>query len=284
MRLSVYPPDDAQAFADRATPFLCEREVENCLMLGLLATPAPAADARRYLIDDGDRLVAAAVQTRPLAMVVTRLPPGGIDVIAEQLAKTNWAGQGFSGPLEAVDALAAAWLARRADARTRCRTALRLFQITKVIDPPAAAGEMIPAAAEHLEVLAEWHRAFHVAINEPVDDPLAGARRLLERASVYFWRDGSALRSMAAVTGPTPRGIRINHVYTPPEFRAQGYASNLVAAVSRHQLTIGRKFCTLFTDLTNPTSNKIYRQIGYRPVRDCAHWMWEGAVDRARPS
>ena len=30
----------------------------------------------------------------------------------------------------------------------------------------------------------------------------------------------------------------------------------------------GRKFCTLFTDLSNPTSNRIYRAIGYEPVYD----------------
>jgi predicted GNAT family acetyltransferase len=278
MRLSIYSPDEARAFADRATPFLCEREVENSLMLGLLATAAAGADARRYLIEDGDRLLAVALQTRPIAMVVTRLPPAGVDLIAKELARENWAGQGFSGPVEAVDALADAWLARQPEARTRCRTALRLFQITEVIDPPAAPGEMILATGEHLEVLADWHRAFGAAINEPVDDPLAGARRLLERTSVYFWREASGLRSLAAVAGPTPHGIRINHVYTPPEFRGRGYASNLVAALSRHQLASGRRFCTLFTDLTNPTSNKIYQRIGYQPVCDCAHWMWEASA------
>jgi predicted GNAT family acetyltransferase len=30
----------------------------------------------------------------------------------------------------------------------------------------------------------------------------------------------------------------------------------------------GRKFCFLYTDLANPTSNHIYQEIGYRPVCD----------------
>ena len=30
----------------------------------------------------------------------------------------------------------------------------------------------------------------------------------------------------------------------------------------------GRTFCFLYTDLANPTSNRIYQQIGYEPVTD----------------
>jgi predicted GNAT family acetyltransferase len=42
----------------------------------------------------------------------------------------------------------------------------------------------------------------------------------------------------------------------------------LVAKLSQHLLDQGRTFCTLFTDLANPTSNRIYQNIGYRPVCD----------------
>jgi predicted GNAT family acetyltransferase len=57
-------------------------------------------------------------------------------------------------------------------------------------------------------------------------------------------------------------------VYTPPELRGRGYASALTAAVSQAQLNGGRRYCFLFTDLANPTSNKIYQAIGYEPVCD----------------
>lgn len=73
---------------------------------------------------------------------------------------------------------------------------------------------------------------------------------------------------MAGAGGRTPNGIRISAVYTPPDLRCRGYASALTAAVSQDQLNRGRRFCFLFTDLANPTSNKIYQEIGYRPVCD----------------
>ena len=50
------------------------------------------------------------------------------------------------------------------------------------------------------------------------------------KSAFYIWHDGHAPCSMAATAGPTPNGIRINRVYTPPEFRSHGFASNLVAA------------------------------------------------------
>ena len=73
---------------------------------------------------------------------------------------------------------------------------------------------------------------------------------------------------MALKIRPTPHGISVGGVYTPPEQRRHGYASSCVAALSQQLLDAGCEFCSLFTDLGNPTSNDIYQQIGYRPVCD----------------
>jgi uncharacterized protein len=75
-------------------------------------------------------------------------------------------------------------------------------------------------------------------------------------------------RTMAASTRPTRNGITVNNVYTPPHQRKKGYASACVAALSQKQLDSGYKYCCLFTDLANPTSNQIYMDIGYQPVCD----------------
>ena len=34
----------------------------------------------------------------------------------------------------------------------------------------------------------------------------------------------------------------------------------------------GNRFCALYTDLANPTSNAIYQRIGYEPVCDAAEY------------
>jgi predicted GNAT family acetyltransferase len=54
-------------------------------------------------------------------------------------------------------------------------------------------------------------------------------------------------------------------VYTPPKERGRGYGSAVTAAATRSILDDGA-IPVLFTDLANPTSNKIYQALGYRPV------------------
>ena len=83
-----------------------------------------------------------------------------------------------------------------------------------------------------------------------------------------MWEVGGQVVSLSGFGGPTPNGIRIGPVYTPPEHRGRGYATTLVADLSRHQLTGGRRLCFLHTDLANLTSNAIYVRIGYRRVCD----------------
>ena len=80
-----------------------------------------------------------------------------------------------------------------------------------------------------------------------------------------IWDDGGPV-SLAGYGGTTPSGSRIGPVYTPPEHRGRGYGSAVTAAVTRDRLAAGRRFCFLYTDLSNPTSNKIYEAIGYRRV------------------
>jgi uncharacterized protein len=71
---------------------------------------------------------------------------------------------------------------------------------------------------------------------------------------------------MAIVQRETVSGICVSMVYTPPDLRSQGYATSCVAALTQRMLDSGKKFCCLYTDLTNPTSNAIYQKIGYEPV------------------
>ncbi|MGE5275304.1 MAG: GNAT family N-acetyltransferase, partial [Verrucomicrobiota bacterium] len=52
--------------------------------------------------------------------------------------------------------------------------------------------------------------------------------------------------------------------------RGRGYATSLVAGLSQSLLDAGRRFCFLYTDLANATSNAIYERIGYVRVAESA--------------
>src|SRR6185369_491689 len=94
-------------------------------------------------------------------------------------------------------------------------------------------------------------------------------------AGVALWEDDGRPVSLSGWGGPTPNGIRIGPVYTPPEHRGRGYATALVAGLSQALLDRGRRFCFLYTDLANPTSNAIYERIGYVKVAESAMVAFE---------
>lgn len=145
-----------------------------------------------------------------------------------------------------------------------------VYRLTEVRPPAGVPGTMRPAIRRDLDLVIEWAAGFYEAMreNHPVgrEQAARGAARMLDAGELYLWDVDGRPVSMAAARGPTPHGIRISYVYTPRPLRQNGYASALVAALSQAQLTGGRDFCFLFTDLANPTSNHIYQEVGYEFV------------------
>jgi uncharacterized protein len=162
-------------------------------------------------------------------------------------------------------------------ARAHRSLAERIFRAESVTAPHGVPGRMRLYAEADRELVVRWLDAFTAeALPEPPPESAEGwlDRRLKEHdRAVVLWEDGGPV-CLAAAGGSTPNGIRIGPVYTPPELRGRGYASALVADLTRLQLESGRRFCFLFTDLANPTSNRIYQRVGYRPVADVDQWSF----------
>ena len=180
---------------------------------------------------------------------------------------------GILGPKGAAERFATRW-AERNLATARLDVAERIFRLERLVPPERPAeGRWRLAEGADRDIIASWLRAFHEEAT-PGQPPLADAEAVAERwtqglyRQMYLWEDGGRVVSMVGAGGKTPNGIRIGPVYTPPDARGRGYASSLTAATSRDQMDRGHRFCFLFTDLANPTSNKIYRAIGYEPVCD----------------
>lgn len=144
--------------------------------------------------------------------------------------------------------------------------------------PEGVGGQLRPATVADHDLLVRWVEAFNrEALGDEdrwdatrwVEDALRSSSR-----GVFLWENREPV-ALVAHGGPTPHGMRIGPVYTPPEHRRQGYASAATAAVSQRLLDNGRRFCFLYTDLTNPTSNHIYQAIGFQPVCDVEVYRFE---------
>lgn len=102
----------------------------------------------------------------------------------------------------------------------------------------------------------------------------SAAEHRVREGEIFLWTDAEESVCMAGLARPTRNGVTVNAVYTPPVSRESGFATRLVAHLSQRALDAGRKFCVLYTDLLNPTSNRIYRKIGYRPVCDSRQYVF----------
>jgi GNAT superfamily N-acetyltransferase len=271
--------DGPEEALDRAGAFLVAREAEHNVLLGLLANlQAGFYPGPRYLgIVRRDEAVVAFALRAGRSLVLSCIDDSGaIPLIVSEVLVSNADIPGVGGPKSEALAFATEWAARSGGSFVLER-AERIYRLTRVIPPAPVAGRIRVAGAADASLLREWFAAFsEEALGtraEPaeVDELL---QRRLPRRELWLWEDGAAV-SMAGVSGPTPNGIRVNAVYTPPANRGRGYASACVAALSQAQLDAGKRYCFLYTDLANSTSNRIYQRIGYEPVADVDDYRFQ---------
>ncbi len=284
MQVETHRFDSVEAFLAVCGSFLEAREPEHQLTLGIVGD----ALARGGFPDNGalvaalteGRVVATATWTPPWNVILSEVDDEqAIQAIADSLAGDDLSG--VDGPAEHAEDFARAWCTRTG------RTYLpgmrqRSYVLESVVAPDGVPGSLRRAQPPDRDLMVDWIRAFDVEamVSEAgwrdtrafVDDMFSQSTR-----TGYIWDVDGNPTSMCQSTGATSHGIRIGAVYTSPELRRRGYASALVAAVSQAELDRGRRWCFLFTDLANPTSNRIYQAIGYRPIRDVRMYRFEPA-------
>lgn len=268
--------NDAAEFRDLAWPLIEDRLEYNVIATIILAV----LEGRRAAVEpifvyrlDGGRVDAVALRTPPYPMIATELDPASADELMDVWLHADPALPGANSAPATARALADAWR-RRTGRSTRISRSMAMHALESVVDPPRpAAGRLRLGDRSERPLLIDWWRAFALEVDipgAPHADVNVDAR--LDAGSVFVWDDGGPV-SLLAVSPQVAGVVRIGPVYTPPERRRRGYAGIAVAEVSRHALANGASRCMLYTDLANPTSNKIYAEIGYRRLGD-----WEEHV------
>jgi len=139
-----------------------------------------------------------------------------------------------------------------------------IWALRELVPPPTVAGRPREASDRDLELVVEWWRAVG-APDELVRQQVEQRLSPDVEGGVTLWEVDGEPVSLCGYGSPTPNGIRLGFVYTPPEHRGRGYAAAVTADVSRRQLARG-KLCFLYTDATNATAERIYARLGYARV------------------
>ena len=275
--MQVQRIDEAADMLARVQEVLERDEATNNLPLGLLFRYArdPAYGSDRAppffaLVEDRDIVPLVMVMTPPYNVIVYGegdLLDEAIQAAVSYLLDEGVSLPGVIGPRDVAERFASAWRER-----TECVLSVlmeqMIYQLDHVSEIEPRPGKLVVAAEEHVELVAGWLVGFSEVTLDVLELEQArkDAARVIAARRAVLWVDGEPV-SMAWRARPTRHGIVVSGVYTPPAQRGRGYATSCVAALSQRLLDEGYSFCALYADLSNPTSNSIYRRIGYRPIR-----------------
>lgn len=277
MRVTV--TEAADEFARRAGELLASSVEHNVLatVLALLAGSSSRGTLFAYVENDRGDVIAAALRTPPRRMIATVMDPAAADALMRAWLARDPELPGVGAPREVARRLACAWEQCTGGSAT-LTIAEALHTLERVRDPARpASGRLRAGGSEDRELLIRWICDFAVeaGLSDSADaDRIVDTR--LGRGLLHLWEDGGPV-AMVGDNPPVAGVVRIGPVYTPPALRSRGYASSAVAAVSRSALEQGARRCMLYTDLANPTSNRIYAALGYRRV---AEWEEFGFTAR----
>lgn len=288
MQLVVLP--DASRFLERAELFFLADEARHHLPFGLALALARGTGTRRdtgavffATIEADGRMIAGALRAG-LNLILS--PAAGVDFagspVLEELAEIVQVEYpdlpGILAPPSVAQDFAEAWTRRTGQPWTLAvQERIHELRTVRPLDHPP--GRLRMATTADRATVVPWLAGMHVDIwgaGVPFDPEAVADRRLAPQeapgdpfTSLYLWVDDAGEpRAMAGAQATTATGVRIGAVYTPPAHRRRGYGTAAVATLSQQMLDLGRSACYLFTDLANPTSNHIYREIGYEPVAD----------------
>ena len=268
--------NDPRTFRDRLRPLLAAEPIFTNVISTVLTAPPRSALWLRVL--DEDELAGAAIWVPPRGVHLSPMPPDGARALADHLVLGDHRLPAVDGPSRAAAAFARRY-ATATGGNVTLGLATRLYRLDRVTPPTAVTGRQRPATAADRSLILAWLAAFiaEATPGHPVEDqgPVVDSR-LAAGQLMWFWEVAGEPVSFCWYTpvSPTLRVTRVSAVYTPPALRGHGYARANVAGASQHALDSGATICMLYTDRANPTSNRIYQGVGYRPVGDAQEWLF----------
>ena len=281
MNTIVIQDYSVEEFIKATGDMLYKNEASNSLMLGicdsLLKSNKSNDNFFLYRVLEDDHIKSAAIHTPPYPLVITYSNEVQLEHLANFIFDKGLDLPGVVGPSDETINFTKIW-----SRITSCHSSLGMdqiiYQVSNVVLPQTI-GRLKVAVEEDTVLTAKWLFEFSqesLPVSEKItyEEALKGAKSAIEQKMAYFWTIDEIPVSVAHWGRPTKNGVSIRAVYTPNELRGHGHGSAVVAHLSQMLLNSTYKFCFLYTDAANSTSNKIYKDIGYQEVQDSKHFLF----------
>lgn len=279
--MSVQKLKGAQEFLEQSKDVLYQKEAEYGLMLGLAEMRAKnfqVEDKNIYLQIDGPSSVPGYAMATDKNIIISKMSETMIQDLVTYLHKNQTQVPGVVGPTLEAETFAKIY-SQTYDVKYTIAMDQKIYQLTQVLPARPTEGRLVVAAQEHFDIGVDWFVKFvaEALPNEPatLEEAQKFITQKIKNQELFIWVNNSGQPvGLNMKSRPTQNGISISFVYTPQEERGKGYASALVAQTSQLMLDEGKKFCVLYTDITNPTSNGIYQKIGYNEIATSKNFIF----------
>ncbi|MCC5892528.1 GNAT family N-acetyltransferase [Exiguobacterium sp.] len=270
---------DPYAFAERVLPELMKREAEHSLMIGVLddIKQGKYDDFTQVTIEANGRLLASLQVTPPHPLNYVLFDEQAADDVMRFLIPVLLESELIFDDVvsERTQAMNfyALWTHFTGN-EPKIFMEQGFYRLERVNDVALAEGRIRQATPAERPLLEQWYNAFahENGLDRSDKDKVSRVvQAMVDNGDAYVWEVDGKTVSCAKKSRPTENGVTVSFVYTVPERRGNGYGRSIVAELSRELLKT-KRFCTLYTDLTNPTSNKIYQEVGYEPIMESS-WI-----------
>ncbi|AOV07140.1 GNAT family N-acetyltransferase [Sporosarcina ureilytica] len=270
---------DANEFSKKVLPVIAHEDDVFSLFLGVLASIKNGVYENPFMatIEHDGEIIALFQMTPPHPVNMIYLDDSRLDACIELFIKHS-----IEENIEFTSIIGLKSMASRFAEKWKVTTGMEeqllmdqgLYRLDTVNEQLAnSPGNWRLAIETDCKLIQNWYHLFEQDTSLPVTPEHIVEERVQKFVSVrevFLWEVEGKVVSMMKKSRPTKNGITVAMVFTPQEERRKGYARTLVAAISK-ELLKEYKFCMLYTDMMNPTSNKIYQEIGYKKIADSVH-------------
>ncbi len=283
--IEIYFESSAKEFLEKTLSILMRQEAEYSLLIGLCElhiSNHKNPDNYKYIsIYQSKQCIGAALLTEK-NLILTALQEPQIKSLVHLLLKNNLTIPGAVGPALTADAFSKIW-SNATNEKYTLAMRQKIYQLNEVQTPRQTSSQLRLAEKSDTELVAQWLLEFSIESlpHQPttIEKMMELTKIKIQKQEAYLWLDqNNTPVSMNLIGRPTQNGISISGVYTPINLRKNGYASALVAQTSQAMLNAGKKFCVLYTDMANPTSNKIYQKIGYNEIATSKEFIFTNST------
>lgn len=264
--------DDPAAFRDRTRAFVDADPISTNVITvvadrTIAGTQDPTSDDRWIVVEDaGGEVVGIGMANAPYNLFLSAMPAEAAIRVAETLTVEERKLPGVTGERSAASAFAETWCPANG-CTSVVQIAHRVYRLAELIEPRAVEGIAELAEPDDIGLVARWLDDFHdeALPHDPQTDATVEATRRISAKEVWLWRKGEKAVAMAACSHAAAGVARIGPVYTPPALRGRGHAAGTTYAATAAALDRGAEHVMLYADRSNPTSNALYRRLGFEP-------------------